>query len=111
MIGGKVVTSAEQSTHLITNNFAATAKSLTAIVSGIKIVTLSWLDFFEIDSPIVSIPPEEDFFPRDDAIMIHDLSVSRSQLMSDLLILLTDSTNVSVALYLMFDLTFTSHTI
>jgi hypothetical protein len=59
MIGARIVNDAEQATHLITNKMAATAKSLTAIIMHIKIVSLSWLSFIEELKSLVPYPNEE----------------------------------------------------
>ena len=55
IIGARIVSHAEECTHLISNKLAATVKMLTAIAKGASVVTLEWLSFVDA----TTLPAEE----------------------------------------------------
>jgi hypothetical protein len=60
LIGAKMINSAESATHLVSNKFTATVKTLTAIVLNVKIITGDWLIFAETSQPIEQILPTKE---------------------------------------------------
>lgn len=60
LLGARMVSHAEQATHVVASKCAATVKMLTAIVVPLKLVTVDWLSFAEGSKVAEPIPPEEE---------------------------------------------------
>jgi pSer/pThr/pTyr-binding forkhead associated (FHA) protein len=64
LIGGKIVSNAEDATHVVANKCAATIKALIALVMQRKMITCDWLSFAESNRPAEMIPKEEEYVNR-----------------------------------------------
>ena len=91
-IGAKLVEEVQLATHVVSNKAAATVKTLSAIVSNIPIVNMSWLDFVDTDNSCEIIPLEADCPPS----TLEDFKVvrimdSRSGVLMNRSVFLTDA--------------------
>ena len=91
-IGAKLVEEVQLATHVVSNKAAATVKTLSAIVSNIPIVNMSWLDFVDTVSSCEIIPVEADYPPS----TLEDFKVvrimdSRSGVLMNRSVFLTDA--------------------
>jgi len=99
LLGAVMAQQMETATHLVTNKATATVKFLYALVSSMKIVTLSWLEFSETSKPIELIPKESASFPEntEDAFLV-DHTVSRNHLFTELHVILSNEIDVRMKL-------------
>lgn len=90
-IGAKLVEEVQLATHVVSNKAAATVKTLSAIVSNIPIVNMSWLDFVDTDSSCEIIPLEADCPPSTlEDFKVVSIMDSRSGVLMNRSVFLTD---------------------
>lgn len=90
-IGAKLVEEVQLATHVVSNKAAATVKTLSAIVSNISIVNMSWLDFVDTDSSCEIIPLEADCPPSTlEDFKVVSIMDSRSGVLMNRSVFLTD---------------------
>eukprot|EP00981_Chlorochromonas_danica_P015720 scaffold14367_cov250-Ochromonas_danica.AAC.16 len=91
LLGGDIVSQAEEATHVVCQRVSATIKVLVALAMGKKLVRMEWLAFAERSDPLLPIPAEDDFLPvASDEITLDDVKASRSSLMKGIIVILMD---------------------
>lgn len=91
VLGGDIVSQAEDATHVVCQRVSATIKVLVALAMGKKLVRTEWFAFAERSGPLLPIPAEDDYLPMaSDEITLDDVKASRSSLMKGIIVVLMD---------------------